>query len=33
MKDPRFQTLAENLVNYSLKLAPGEKVLIELTGF
>jgi aminopeptidase len=33
MKDPRFQTLAKNLVNYSLKLKPGEKVLIELSGF
>ncbi|MCR6545597.1 aminopeptidase [Dehalobacterium formicoaceticum] len=33
MKDPRFNTLAENIVKYSLKIQPGEKVLIEVTGF
>ncbi|MGI6679574.1 MAG: aminopeptidase [Dehalobacterium sp.] len=33
MKDPRFATLAENIVQYSLKIQPGEKVLIEVTGF
>ena len=32
MNDPRFQTLAKNLVHYSMNLKPGEKVLIELTG-
>lgn len=32
MRDPRIQTLAENLVNYSCELQPGEKVLIECTG-
>lgn len=29
MKDPRVQTLADNLLDYSLELKPGEKVLIE----
>lgn len=29
MKDPRLQKLAHILVNYSLKLKPGEKVLIQ----
>lgn len=33
MRDPRFHTLAENIVKYSIKLQPGEKVLIEVTGF
>ncbi|MEL7564024.1 MAG: aminopeptidase [Dehalobacterium sp.] len=33
MKDPRFQVLAKNIVNYSIRLKPGEKVLIEATGF
>ncbi|ATW26268.1 aminopeptidase [Candidatus Formimonas warabiya] len=33
MKDPRFQALAHNLINYSVQLKPGEKVLIETTGF
>jgi aminopeptidase len=33
MKDPRFQTLAHNLINYSTAIKPGEKVLIETTGF
>jgi aminopeptidase len=32
VRDPRIQTLAENLVNYSCELQPGEKVLIECTG-
>ncbi len=30
--DPRNTTLAHNLVNYSCKLKPGEKVLIEVKG-
>lgn len=29
MRDPRIDTLASNLINYSLKLQKGEKVLIE----
>ncbi len=29
MKDPRIQTLAKNLINYSCKVKPGDKVLIE----
>ena len=29
MIDPRIQTLARNLVGYSCKVQPGEKVLIE----
>jgi aminopeptidase len=29
MKDPRLETLANNLLDYSLELQPGEKVLIE----
>jgi len=32
VRDPRIQTLAENLINYSCELQPGEKVLIECTG-
>ncbi|MBO9131228.1 aminopeptidase [Bacillus sp. 165] len=32
MKDPRIETLARNLINYSVKLQPGEKVLIENFG-
>jgi Leucyl aminopeptidase (aminopeptidase T) len=32
MKDPRLVTLAKNLINYSCRLQPGEKVLIEFTG-
>ena len=32
MKDPRFNTLAKNLINYSCKLKEGEKVLIEGIG-
>lgn len=33
MKDPRIEKLAENLINYSVELKPGEKVLIETIGF
>lgn len=32
MTDPRFKTLAHNLINYSVRLQPGENVLIEMTG-
>jgi len=32
MTDPRIQKLAENLVNYSMKLTKGEKLLINVTG-
>lgn len=32
MRDPRIQTLAQNLVSYSLKVQPGEKVLIDMQG-
>lgn len=32
MRDPRIQQLAKNLINYSIKLQPGEKVLIEYSG-
>ncbi|MTH55641.1 aminopeptidase [Bacillus mangrovi] len=32
MKDPRIQKLAENLIQYSVKLEKGEKVLIENFG-
>lgn len=32
MKDPRIEKLAENLINYSVELKPGEKVLIETVG-
>lgn len=32
MKDPRIQKLAHNLINYSVKLKEGEKVLIENFG-
>ena len=32
MKDPRIDQLAKNLIAYSCKLQPGEKVLIEATG-
>lgn len=32
MKDPRLVKLAKNLVNYSCRLQPGEKVLIEFIG-
>lgn len=32
MVDPRIQTLAANLVNYSCEVKPGEKVLIENNG-
>ncbi|MGI6711187.1 MAG: aminopeptidase [Bacillota bacterium] len=33
MSDPRFKTLAANLINYSVELKPGEKILIETVGF
>jgi len=33
MTDPRIEILARNLVNYSCEVKPGEKVLIETTGF
>ncbi len=33
MTDPRIETLAKNLVNYSCEIKPGEKVLIEIIGF
>lgn len=32
MKDPRIETLAKNLINYSVDLKPGEKILIENIG-
>lgn len=32
MKDPRIQKLAENLVNYSVNVQPGENVLVEMIG-
>lgn len=32
MRDPRYETLAKNLINYSVKLKPGEKILIEVIG-
>lgn len=32
MRDPRIQKLAENLVNYSVDMQPGENVLIEMIG-
>ncbi|MBM7660499.1 aminopeptidase [Bacillus mesophilus] len=32
MKDPRIETLAKNLINYSCRLQKGEKVLIENFG-
>lgn len=32
MRDPRLQTLARNLVNYSVKVKPGEKILIDMIG-
>ncbi len=32
MKDPRITILAKNLINYSVRLQKGEKVLIENTG-
>ncbi len=32
MQDPRIRTLAKNLINQSVRLQPGEKVLIENTG-
>lgn len=32
MKDLRIEKLAENLINYSVELKPGEKLLIEMVG-
>lgn len=32
MRDARLSTLAKNLVNYSVRLKPGEKVLIDMIG-
>ncbi|MDY7223779.1 aminopeptidase [Halalkalibacterium halodurans] len=32
MRDPRITELADNLINYSIRLQPGEKVLIENFG-
>ncbi|HEY8529300.1 MAG TPA: aminopeptidase [Paenibacillaceae bacterium] len=32
MRDPRLQTLARQLVNYSIDVRPGENVLIEMIG-
>lgn len=32
MKDPRVEKLARNLIQYSVSLQPGERLLIELTG-
>ncbi len=32
MKDPRHEKLAYNLINYSVKLKKGEKILIEFSG-
>lgn len=32
MKDPRIDTLAKSLINYSVDLKPGEKILIESIG-
>jgi aminopeptidase len=32
LKDPRIETLAKNLINYSIRLQKGEKVLIENFG-
>lgn len=32
MKDPRIDQLAKNLIHYSCKLQPGEKVLIDMFG-
>ncbi|WP_128895006.1 aminopeptidase [Longirhabdus pacifica] len=32
MKDPRLQQLAKNIVNYSVNIQPGEKVLIHMIG-
>src|SRR5690554_546683 len=32
MKDPRLTELAENLVNFSVNLQPGERILIDVSG-
>ena len=33
MQDPRIATLAKNLIRYSVRLQPGEKVLIDTVGY
>lgn len=32
MRDPRLQKLAQNLVQYSVNIQPGENVLIDMIG-
>jgi len=32
MRDPRLQTLAKQLIEYSVRIQPGENVLIDMTG-
>ena len=32
MRDPRVDRMAENIVNYSCKIVPGDKVMIESQG-
>ncbi|MDQ0898708.1 MULTISPECIES: aminopeptidase [unclassified Paenibacillus] len=32
MRDPRLQTFARNIINYSVSLGPGENILIEMIG-
>ncbi|MDF2649445.1 MAG: aminopeptidase [Paenibacillus sp.] len=32
MRDPRLQTFARNIINYSVSLRPGENILIEMIG-
>lgn len=32
MRDPRLQQLAKNIVNYSIRVQPGDKVLVEMYG-
>jgi aminopeptidase len=32
MRDPRLQTLAKNIVQYSVSVQPGERVLIDMHG-
>lgn len=32
MRDPRLQTFARNIINYSVSLKPGENILIEMIG-
>ena len=33
MRDARIEKLAYNLINQSLKVQPGERILVENTGF